>query len=276
MSPGCVIHVLGYREEQIAESHYFEFQASWGLTKHMGGLDATRKLIEACHIRKDSYVLDVGSGVGITACILAEEYGCEVVGIDLSEMMVQRSRERARRKKIENRIEFTIGDARDLPFEQRIFDAVLSESVVAFPKEKQKVIDEYARVTKPGGYVGMNEVTWIETPPPELADYLFRALGRAEFLNPDGWKHLLKESGLEDITATTHKTSALSQWASEVRQMDPRDYLGAWGKSFSLFFQSSEVRKWVKEIMIPPKSTFRLFRYFGYGLYIGRTGVRDK
>ena len=46
-------------------------QASWGLTKHMGGLEATRKLIEACHIDKDSYVLEVGCGVGITACYLA-------------------------------------------------------------------------------------------------------------------------------------------------------------------------------------------------------------
>lgn len=36
--------------EPEPESYYFDLQASWGLTKHMGGLEATRKLIEAYHI----------------------------------------------------------------------------------------------------------------------------------------------------------------------------------------------------------------------------------
>ena len=236
----------------------------------MGGLKATRELIEACHIDKDSYVLDVGSGVGITACLLAKEYGCQVVGLDLYDKMVQGSRERARRKKVEDKVEFNIGNACDLPFDQGSFDATLCESVVAFPEDKQKVVNEYVRVTKPGGYVGMNEVTWIETPPPELVNYLSRSLGQAEFLTSYGWKHLLKESGLKEITALVYKTSALRQWASEFKQMDPRDYLGAWSKLFSLYFKSPEVRKWIREIMVPPRSIFQIFKYFGYGLYIGR------
>jgi len=251
------------------ESHYFEFQASWGLTKHMGGLDATRELIEACRIDKDSYVLDVGSGVGITACIMAEEYGCKVLGIDLSEMMVKRSRERAQRKKLGDRVEFKTGDAQDLPFDNESFDAVICESVVAFPKDKQKVINEYARVTRSGGSVGMNEVTWIKTPPQELASYLHRALGQAEFFDTEGWKQLLKNAGLKHIEARVCKTNILSQWTSEVRLMNPRDYLGAWGKLFSLCIKSPEARRWIKEIMVPPKSIFKLFNYFGYGLYVG-------
>jgi hypothetical protein len=52
--------------------------------------------------------------------------------------------------------------------------------------------------------------------------------------------------------------------------MDPRDYLGAWGKFFSLCFKSPAVRKWIKEISVPPKSVFRIFKYFGYGIYVGR------
>ncbi len=252
------------------ESYYFELQASWGLTKHMGGLEATRELIEACHIDKDSYVLDVGCGVGITACYMAKEYGCKVVGVDLSEMMVERSNERAKRKNVEDKVEFKIGDAQDLPFKNGVFDAVICESVVAFPKNKQKVISEYARVTKTGGYVGMNEVTWVETPPPELVEYMSRALGQAEFLNRDGWKDLLKDAGLTDIVARVYKTNAFRQWASEVRQIDPRDYMGAWSKLFSLYFKSPRFRKWIKEISVPPKRVFRIFKYMGYGLYIAK------
>ncbi len=257
------------KETSEPESYYFELQASWGLTKHMGGLNATRELIELCHIDRDSYVLDVGCGVGITACYLAKEYGCNVVGVDLSEMMVERSKERAKRKNVEDKVEFRVAEAQDLPFKDEVFDAVICESVVAFSKDKQKVISEYARVTKSGGYVGMNEVTWVETPSPELVEYLSRALGQAEFLNPDGWKDLLEKAGLTGVVARVYKTRALRQWASEVRQMDPRDYFGAWSKFFSLYFKDPAVRKWIKDISIPPRSIFRIFNYFGYGIYVG-------
>jgi len=261
---------LSGEEKAESKSYYFEFQASWGLTKHMGGLEATKELIEACHIDKDSYVLDIGCGVGITACYLAKEYSCKVVGVDLSEMMVERSNERAKRKGVEDRIKFIVADAQNLPFEDCIFDAVISESVNTFMKDKQKAVSEYVRVIRPGGYVGFNEAIWVETPPSELVEYLSRALGGAKFLTSDGWKNLLENAGLADIVARSYKTCAWHQWASEVRQMNPRDYLGAWGKFLSLCFKSPAARKWIKEISIPPRSVFRIFKYFGYGLYVGR------
>lgn len=261
---------LSKKENAKPQSHYFALQASWGLTKHMGGLKATKELIEACYIGKESLVLDVGCGVGITACYLAKEYGCKVVGVDLSEEMVERSTERAERKNVEDKIEFIAGNAQALPFKNEVFDAVICESVVAFPKNKQKVINEYARVTKAGGYIGMNEVTWIKTPPVKLVEYLSRALGQAEFLNSDSWKGLLEKAELKDVIARVHKTSALRQWVGEVRQMSPRDYFGGWGKFFSLYFKSPNVREWVKEIIFPPRSAFKLFKYLGYGIYVGK------
>jgi len=252
------------------ESYYFDLQATWGLTKHMGGLNATRELIELGHIGKNSYVLDVGCGVGITACYMAGEYGCRVVGIDLSEMMVRRSKERARRKKVEDKVEFRVADAQELPFMDNLFDAVIIESVNAFMDDKQKAANEYKRVTKKGGYVGFNEVTWIEAPPPELVEYLSRALGGAKFLTCDGWKDLLEKVGLTDILAKACKTTAWRQWANEVKQMDPGDYLRAWGRFLSLCFKSPATRKYLKEIIMFPKSIFKIFKYFGYGIYVGR------
>ena len=267
---------MGSKEQSSAErvsepeSYYFELQASWGLTKHMGGLEATGELIDACHIDKASYVLDVGCGVGMTTCYLAQEYGCRVVGVDVSETMVKRSKERAKRKNVADKVEFRIGNAQALPFKDGVFDAVVCESVVAFPKDKQKVVSEYARVARPGGYVGMNEVTWVETPPPELVDYLSFALGQAKFLTPNGWRGVLEKAGLTDMVARAYKTNALRQWANEVRQMNPGDFLRAWGKFVSLIFRDLSVRKWMKEISVPPRSVFRIFKYFGYGIYIGR------
>ena len=83
----------------------------------MGGLKATRELIELCHIDKDTYILDVGCGAGATPCYLAKRHGCRVVGVDISEGMIDRSNERARREGVEDRVEFRVADAQNIPFE---------------------------------------------------------------------------------------------------------------------------------------------------------------
>jgi len=109
----------------------------------------------------------------------------------------------------------------------------------------------------------------VETPPPELVEYISRALGHAEFLDPAGWPVLLEQAGLTNVAARVYKTSALRQWASEVRQMNPTDYVGAWKKFFSLCVKSRAARTWLKELSIPPRSILRIFKYFGYGIYVG-------
>jgi len=262
---------LSPEEISELESPYFELQASWGMTKHMGGLKATRELIELCHLNKgNKYVLVVGCGVGITPCYLAKRYGCRVVGVDLSERMVDRSNERAKREGVEHRVEFRVADAQNLPFEDALFDAVICESVNAFIENKQRAVSEYVRVITSGGYVGLNECTWIKPPPPGLAEYLSRIMG-AEFpLYNNGWKELLAGSGLGETVARIYKTNALSQWLNEVRQFEFLDFLRAWYRFLFLFIKSSACRRFAKEALTMPKSIFGLFKYFGYGIYVGR------
>lgn len=252
------------------ESAYFELQAYWGMTKHMGGLKATEQLVELCHIDKGKYVLVVGCGVGGTPCYLAKRYGCRAVGVDISERMIGRSNERAKREGVKDRVEFRIADAQNLPFEDGLFDVVITESVNAFVEDKQRAASEYVRVIKPGGYVGLNECTWIKAPPPELAEYLSRTMG-ADFPTCDnGWKELLAGSGLREIVARIYKTNILSQWISEVRQLEFLDFLRAWCRFLFLFIKSPACRRFAKEALTIPKSIFGLFKYFGYGIYVGR------
>jgi len=83
--------------------------------------------------------------------------------------MVERSRERVKRENLAERVEIRVADAQDLPFDDAVFDAVITESVTAFPEDKQKAVSEYARVTRAGGYVGLNECIWWKVPPlPEV------------------------------------------------------------------------------------------------------------
>jgi len=246
---------------------HFELQAYQGATKHLGGLKVTNELIELCHINKDKYVLDVGCGVGVTSCYIAKRNGCRVVGVDISERMIDRSNERAKREGVENMVEFKVADAQSLPFEHALFDAVIGESITTFLEDKQKAVKEYIRVLKPEGYVGLNEETWIETSPPaELVEYLYRTM-KAEIPTSDGWKEFLEGSGLSDIVVKIYKINVLSEFVNRIRQLGLNDFLRSLYGSVSLYIVNPAVRKFLKKRLPPPKN---IFEYLGCIICVGK------
>ena len=123
------------------EFSFFGVQAYLGETNHLGGLKATEELVELCHIDNSKYLLDVGCGVGITACYLAERHGCRVVGVDISDSMIAWAQKRAKREGVGDRLEFRTADAQNLPFGDALFDAVVCESVTVF-LDKQRAVSE--------------------------------------------------------------------------------------------------------------------------------------
>jgi ubiquinone/menaquinone biosynthesis C-methylase UbiE len=251
---------------------FFDFAAEVGLTKHIGGIAATEALLELCHIGRDGYVLDVGCGVGATACFIATKVGCRVVGVDILEKMVERSRERASRQKLTHRVEFRVADAQNLPFENDLFDAVLTESVTAFPEDKQKAVSEYARVTKPGGYVGLNESAWLKVPvPPEVIAWAAQDVGSSVSpLTPDEWAGLLNKAGLKEITAKTYAVDIEDEAKGILRRYGWGGILRIMGRTLRLYTKSSSYRDFVKTIRQGGIVPDHLNEYFGYGLFVGR------
>jgi SAM-dependent methyltransferase len=94
--------------------------------------------------------LDVGCGTGaLTAAVLSGADPAEVVGVDPSEGFLGT----ARASVTDPRARFETADARSLPFPDRRFDAVVSGLAVNFVPEPARALDEFARVTAPGGVV---------------------------------------------------------------------------------------------------------------------------
>ena len=251
---------------------FFDFAAEVGLTKHVGGVEATEALVKLCNISKDKYVLDVGSGAGVTPCFLARKYQCKVVGVDILDGMVEISRKRAKREGVMDKVEFKVADAQALPFQDNLFDAVITESVTAFPEDKQKAVDEYVRVTKPGGYVGLNESTWLKfPPPPEMVAWASQDLGaNVNPLTASEWVELLTTAGLEGIREKTFSINVQDESRGILRRYGCGGLLGVLSRMLSLYFKNAAYRKLVKDIKKEGITPNNLDEYFGYGLYVGQ------
>ena len=124
----------------IPDMDFLDMQASIGITKHVGGIEATDELLALCHIQDAREALNVGCGIGVGPAHIAKKYGCRVVGVDLSDKMIEWSRQRAKQERVEARVEFRTADVLDLPFEANRFDVVISESVLIFVEDKARAL----------------------------------------------------------------------------------------------------------------------------------------
>ncbi|MDQ3717108.1 MAG: class I SAM-dependent methyltransferase [Actinomycetota bacterium] len=126
-------------------------------------------LVQACGIRAEDSVLDVGSGTG-NAAIPAAERGAAVVASDLTPELLEVGRDRARAAGVE--LEWTTADAENLPFPDDDFDVVMSCIGAMFAPHHQQVADELVRVCRPSGKIGL--LSWT---PEGMIGSLFRTMG---------------------------------------------------------------------------------------------------
>jgi arsenite methyltransferase len=261
-------------EQDNPQYSYFGLQSGWGVTKHFGGLRVTQELAEKCHIQPSSYVLEVGCGVGLTSCFLAQKIGCRVMGIDLSSEMVEWAGKRAARKGVQGLCQFRVADAQDLPFEDATFDVMLCESVTAFVPDKAQALSEYRRVVKPGGYVGLNEGTWVKSnPPQEFLEFVRHTMNDVHFLDDQGWRALLVEAGLQDIFAQAYPLSMMQQRRDETQGLDAEDWrhrISSFGQFMSQYLTDSDFRRYAKTLIPSRRVISDLFHYLGYGVYVGK------
>lgn len=252
--------------KNLACASAYEFMAALGVrTLHPGGREATQRLFERCHLTPHSRVLDVGCGAGTTALRLAREYGCIVSAVDVSEAMVARARSAADTAGLDGQLQFRVGNAHALPFENDEFDIVLSEAVLIFT-DKPRALAEYVRVTCPGGYVGSLELSWQQTPPREVADKTREVICQnlGNLLTYDQWAEIFETAGLEDVRQMT--------WSMNMGIAEFMNNEGL-GNVFHIWWRAL-ARSDRHAVFGRMNEIFGHFnanhRYFGVGVYVGR------
>ncbi|KRP92318.1 hypothetical protein AOQ72_29475 [Bradyrhizobium yuanmingense] len=138
------------------------------------------RVMDALGIEQDDQVLDIGCGHGRSLMELAARAPRgHIVGLDLSELMIEIAAQRNRSLIEAARVELVLSTAESLPFPNGVFDKVQCVHVLYFWKDIETSLREIARVLKPGGRLGLlfrtnADPKAIASFPPEI--YTFPAL----------------------------------------------------------------------------------------------------
>lgn len=127
---------------------------------HVNVAEPVERFVATVAPRGDERTLDVGCGPGLLARAFAPRVR-EFVGVDLTPAMVEKATAIARKESLAN-ARFQVGDALALPFEAGSFDLALTRLALHHMPEPGAAVREMARVLRPGGRIGIFDLTGSE------------------------------------------------------------------------------------------------------------------
>lgn len=156
-------------------------------------------------------VLDVGTGTGQVAIALSRSgFFRDVVGCDISEAMIEKARETAKRDGAADAVTFVVGDATRLPFVSHEFDVVVCHNLLHYFSKPLDVVREMKRVAKPRGKIFIRDIL---RPPvflqPIVSSFFGIRLGQS-------LQRVYRDALRAALTPDA--------WASCYSEFDPREY----------------------------------------------------
>ena len=197
------------------------YQSDWarlllGDSFHPGGMALTEHLGALIDLKPGMRVLDVASGKGASAIALAQKYGCDIVGVDYGSDSVRQANEAAEAAGVAHLAHFQQGDAERLAVEDASFDAVICECAFCTFPGKAEAASEFVRVLKPGGRVGLSDLSRAGDVPADLQNLLAWIACIADAQPTDEYVRYMSEAGLH-VDLVEPNDSALSDLIHSIR-----------------------------------------------------------
>lgn len=197
------------------------YESEWvkllvGDSFHPGGLALTERLGHLLALQPGHRVLDVAAGQGTSALFLAGHFGCEVVGVEYGAAAVREATRQAEEAGLNRLVRFIRGDAEQLRFDDNSFDAVICECAFCTFPDKTAAAAEFARVLRPGGQVGLSDLTRSGPLPEDLAGLLAWVACIADARPVEEYKAYLEQAGLT-VTHIEAHNAALSKLVRDTR-----------------------------------------------------------
>jgi phosphatidylethanolamine/phosphatidyl-N-methylethanolamine N-methyltransferase len=140
-----------------------------------------RRAAIAASERVGGRILEVGVGTGISLPYYSDE--SRVYGIDLSEQMLRKARQRVVERHLRHVERLAVMDAERLDFPDACFDVVVAQYVVNTVPHPEAALDEFARVLRPGGEIVLLNRVGADAGPRRVFEHLFQPVA-----NKLGWR----------------------------------------------------------------------------------------
>ena len=163
------------KKEQVAKMFDTISKDYDGLNRVISfGIDVKwrRKVVNIVNNTNPNLVLDIATGTGDLAINLTKTSASKIIGLDISEGMLEVGRYKIEKLKLTDKIEMVLGDSEIIPFEENTFDAITVAFGVRNFENLEKGLSEIYRVLKPGGTFVVLE-TSVPTKTPFKQGYYF-------------------------------------------------------------------------------------------------------
>ncbi len=187
----------------------------------------------AARIRKGDTVVDLGSGAGNDVFVARSMVGDtgRVIGIDMTEAMIQKARKNNGRLGYAN-VEFRLGEVENVPVDAGTADVVISNCVLNLTPDKEKAFREIYRVLKPEGHFGISDIVIrgdLPEPIREAAEMYAGCIAGA--LRRERYLEIIGNTGFRDVKVTKEVNVVLPDEILE-RYLSP-EQIDAYRKSGS-------------------------------------------
>ncbi|MEM1273779.1 MAG: methyltransferase domain-containing protein [Pseudomonadota bacterium] len=125
---------------------------------HTGGLAATEHVFSHLTLGPDDVVLDVGCGIGGTSRYIADTFGAQVTGVDLTQEFVNAARALTAMVGLSGKVSYMQGSALALPVPDQAYDLAVMMHVGMNIADKTALMADVARCLKPGGHFAVFDV----------------------------------------------------------------------------------------------------------------------
>ncbi len=150
-TPGLYEDILKRLGEQEIELSNVSRRDIAGVDEfHVRGAEVSHELASRIRL-ENSKVLDVGCGIGGPSRMLADDYNCQVTGIDLSHEYIRTAKGLSELVGLQDKTDYIWSNALDLPFENGSFDVVWTQHVQMNIRHKLKFYSEIERVLSEQG-----------------------------------------------------------------------------------------------------------------------------
>ena len=184
-----------------------------------GGPAGAHRIVEGLDLAGKT-VLDIGCALGGVDVLLAREYDCHIVGLDVERSLVERGRARIQAAGLAERVDLRLVEPGPLPIDDASIDVVFGMDSWIHIEDKRAFFAEVFRVLKPGGVLTASD--WLRSDAPYSDDmrYFFELEGLTYHMDTlEGYGGILRDCGFVDVALTDTSAQLRAQAADEYARM---------------------------------------------------------